>query len=111
MTAVSSPSLKPDYADPRHPVLGASTHQTVLVNSDRRSNGDLGGEGQHVCLVGSLPWHIDIVATEMTIRCRLLVDRALQRHRFDNCRGAQVKMRLDEIENHFVRYPPRAEGF
>ena len=20
-------------------------------------------------------------------------------------------MRLDEIENHFVRYPPRAEGF
>src|SRR5829696_6421722 len=75
-----------------------------------RTDSNSGSSRQRVRLVGPLPWHVDVITSEVAVGGRLLEDRTLERHRLDDRPGAQVKLRLDQIEDHLVRYATRTEG-
>src|SRR3954468_23157843 len=64
---------------------------------DRRAGGaETGGLAQGVGLVGPLPREVVVLAPEVAVGGRLLVDRAVQAQRLAEGAGAQVEVLVDE---------------
>ena len=66
---------------------------------------------QSFCLVGMLPWQVDICSSEVSVSSSLSVNRSSEIQVANYCCRSQVKVLFNQLRKHFVFNISRSEAF